>query len=231
MPDHTDDSDAEPFDIEIRVPGIAFDLGKKGFPRVFVVQKLADSVQDYESGRPDDAKSQAEYISNAITGVSDTDAVFQVVYLKDNPIRSGDFNRPKSRYPVPESRLLPFHADAADPVDDSPTWTAREAVQHDTIERLFDVALALDVGVVPQELFNMLERTGIDRFVVESAREAAKAHYQAHQTDGDDPDESLEETADMSVDDDGGPDMDLDDADESDDNQGGLSDFDPGGPL
>lgn len=196
MVEHTrDDEQTESFDLTIRVPGVAYDVGQPGFPRVLVVQKLADTVTEYDDSRPDDDKGQAEYLKNALVRTQPDDAVYQCVYLPDSPMGRSELNDPKTRYPTPESRLIPLRADRASPIDDSPTWTAREAVEVDTLESLFDVAYALDSAPDPDTLEDMAAGTGINTDVVQSARDAAKAHADFHDEaaldDGDGPDMEL----------------------------------------
>lgn len=198
MVEHTrNDDEAESFDLTVRCPGVAFDMGQKGFPRTLVVQKLADSVTEYDAGRGDGEKGQLGYLKNALVGATGDDAVYQCVYLTDNPVGRGELNDPKTRYPVPESRLVPFRADKADPVDNSPQWSPRESVQSDTLESLFDVAHAFSDAPDADELETMAEHAGFNSDVVQSAREAADVHA-----------ETLEVTDELSVEHDG-PDMEL----------------------
>lgn len=249
MVEHTrDDEQTESFDLNIRVPGVAYDIGQPGFPRVLVVQKLADTVTEYDDSRPDDDKGQAEYLKNALVRTQPDDAVYQCVYLPDSPMGRSELNDPSTRYPTPESRLIPLRSDRAKPIDDGPTWTAREAVELDTLESLFDVAYALDSAPDPDTLEDMAAGTGINTDVVQSARDAAKAHADFHDEatldDSDGPDMELKRVGEGDADDapdvtpvggeseteagdppeppeDGGPDS----VDELDDDE--LGDFDP----
>lgn len=214
---HDDEDETEPFDLDIRVPGVAFDIGQPGFPRVLVVQRLADTVSEYDDQRPD-SKGQAEYLKNALVRTRPSDTVYQVVYLPDGPLGGGELNDPSTRYPVPQSRLVPLRAERAAPIDDSPTWTPREAVQRDLLERLFYQAHR-DDHVSVDGLATACDHAGLNPEVYHEAREAAEADAVEY-----------EQTDTMSVDDGDGPDMELiedesdDTADESDD---GIGDFKP----
>lgn len=176
MPEHKRDEDeVETFDLTVRCPGVAYDVGQKGFARVLVVQRLADSVAEYDDRRADGEKGQLEYFKNALVGATEDDAVYQCVYLPDNPAKRGGLNDPNARYPVPESRLVPMRHDMADPVDNSSSLGPREAVQRDTLEALFDVALAFADAPSADTLEVMARHTSLDRDAIREAREAAEA--------------------------------------------------------
>jgi len=158
---------------------VAFDIGQKGFPKVLVVQKLADTVAAYDEANNDgeDAKSTLAYAKNTLVNTSPADAVYQVVYLTDSPLGRTDFNDPKSRYPIPESRLFPFRHWNADPVDNSPQWDPREVVQADVLEGLFDMAYTGADGIpTPDTLATMAEDSGINSDVVRVAKNTAKTN-------------------------------------------------------
>lgn len=198
---HDDDPDeAESFDLTIRVPGVAFDIGQPGFPKVLVVQRLADAVTEYDAAR--DGKGQAEYLKNALVRTQPSDPVYQAVYLPDGPLGGNELKDPKTRYPVPESRLVPLRAERADPIDDSPTWTPREAVELDVLESLFDIALTDEETPLDEDALEQAAvRAGTNSDVVQSAREASEAfaedfHDDVSVDDGDGPDMELTEVED-----------------------------------
>lgn len=200
MVEHTrNDDEAESFDLTVRCPGVAFDIGQKGFPKTLVVQKLADSVAEYDDGRGDGEKSQLGYLKNALVGATEDDAVYQCVYLTDSPVGRGDLNDPKSRYPVPESRLVPFRADKADPVDNSPQWSPREAAQYETLKDLFDTARAFSDAPSLDDLNQLFVHSGISVEVVDAAREYVEAGDYENVPD----DMSMSEVTELDVDDSG----------------------------
>lgn len=172
-PDHTEDRD-EQFDLTVRCPGVAFDIAAKGMPRVLVIQKLADSVTEYDESRGNGSKSQLGYLKNAISGATEDDAVYQCVYLADNPISGTDLNDPGKSYPVPESRLVPYRAERADPVDDSPRRSPRDAVRIDALTDLFGVSFQFDASPDPSALETMAGHAGFTRDGIMEAREAAE---------------------------------------------------------
>lgn len=233
-----DDSDDEPFDLTIRVPGVAYDIGQPGFPRVLVVQQIAPTVTEYDEGR--DGKGQAEYLKNALVRTTPSDRVFQCVYLPDGPLGGNELKDPSTRYPVPESRLIPLRAERADPIDDGPTWTPREAVQVDVLEDLFSVCRAFSDGPSMDALEVVARESNLDTEVIRTARETVDARDFENVPD----DMTLPEYAgltfrdDLSLDDSDGPHMELTDEDDEadgdesgDDNDadGELPDFDPDG--
>jgi len=175
MPEHNREDDVETFDLTVRCPGVAYDIGQKGFARVLVVQRLANSVTEYDDARGDGEKGQLEYFKNALVGATEDDAVYQCIYLPDSPAKRDGLNDPKSRYPVPESRLVPMRHDMADPVDNSSRLGPREAAQRDALEYLFDVSLAFADAPDADTLEVMARHTSLDRDAIREARENAEA--------------------------------------------------------
>jgi hypothetical protein len=211
MPEHTRNDEAESFDLTVRCPGVAFDVGQKGFARVLVVQRLADSVAEYDDRRAGGEKGQLEYFKNALVGATPDDTMYQCVYLTDNPVNRDGLNDPKNRYPVPESRLIPLRHDRADPVDDSPQWSPREAVQAETLEYLFDIALTdADTPLDEDALEQAATRAGINTDVIRSAREASESFADDFHDD-------------VTLDDSDGPHMQLTDAEAVEELGGGAS--------
>lgn len=198
MVEHTRDDDSmESFDLTVRCPGVAFDVGQKGFARVLVVQRLADTVTEYDAARGDGEKGQLEYFKNAMVGATEDDTVYQCVYLPDSPVGRGELNDPKTRYPVPESRLIPFRAEKADPVDNSGKETPREAVQRDTMESLFDAARTFTDAPSMDTIELLARHTGINDDVVQSAREVVEARSYENVPD----DLTLDKHVDLELDD------------------------------
>ena len=241
MVEHTrNDDEAESFDLTVRCPGVAFDVGQKGFTRVLVVQKLADTVTEYDEGRGDDEKGQLGYFKNALVGATPDDTVYQCVYLTDSPVGRSDLNDPKTRYPVPESRLVPFRVDKADPIDDSPQWSPAEGVQYEVLKDLFDTARAFSDGPSMGDLNQLFAHTNVSVEVVDAAREYVEAGDYENVPD----DMTMSEVTELDVDDDDGPDMELKQVGEGDPDDGpevtpvgeapaeadGESEDDPGDP-
>lgn len=203
---HDDDTD-ESHDLRIRVPGVAYDMAQPGFPRVLVVQALADRVAEYDRARPDDAKPQAQYVKNALVGTTDDDTVYQVVYLPDSPVSKGDLNDPSTRYPVPESRLIPVRAEAADPIDDGSTWSPREAVQFDLLDSMASIAGQYDEAPRLVDLFILAHHAGVSVDVIDAVEAAHGAEDTSVQPD----DEAVLDPDYLPLDDGDGPNMSLDD--------------------
>ena len=99
-----------PLDIDPRVgeKDVAYDRAKPG-AKVYVVQILAETVEDYYEEFPD-APALDEYAGNVVSGFDPEGAVFACVYLKDS-LTSVDTNL--TAYPMPESRLTRYPAEQA----------------------------------------------------------------------------------------------------------------------
>jgi hypothetical protein len=95
-------------DPRVGVNDLAFDRAKPG-AKVYVVDVLAESVDDYYEAFPD-APALDEYGGNVLVRFRDADAVFACVYVKDS-LTSVDSNL--TAYPMPESRLTRYPAEQA----------------------------------------------------------------------------------------------------------------------
>lgn len=95
-------------DPRVGVKDLCFDRAKPG-AKVYVVASLAPTVEDYEEAFPD-APALDEYAGNVLTRFTRDDAVLACVYVKDS-LTKVDTNI--TAYPMPESRLTRFPAEAA----------------------------------------------------------------------------------------------------------------------
>lgn len=174
--DHSKDDDGEQYDFNIRVPGVAYDVGQKGFARVFVMARLADSAKEYDRRRPDD-KSILDYFKNRLVGADDSDAVYQCVFLPDSPATRDGLKDPSTRYPLPESRLIPFRAEQGDPIDDSERWTPRQFVEYDLLHALFSISHHHEDAPDAEAVHTMAQYAGLDPEVVDAASDDSHAVF------------------------------------------------------
>ena len=93
---------------------VAYDRAKPG-AKLYVVQILAETVEDYYEEFPD-APALDEYVGNVVSGFDPEGAVFACVYLKDS-LTSVDTNL--TAYPMPESRLTRYPTEQASMVGSS----------------------------------------------------------------------------------------------------------------
>lgn len=239
MPEHTRESDdSTDFDLRIRVPGVAYDIGQPGFPRVLVVQKIADTLTEYDDRRPEGDTPHRGYAKNALVRPRDDDTVYQCVYLPDGPVAKGDLNDPNTRYPLSESRLVPVRAERADPIDDSETWSPRQAVAVDVLESLF-ITIRAFADAPPMDMLTLLAREsgwGDEAAAARASVEAADFSNVPNDeqtlpeyTDLDHKSVEVDhpEADDGGVDDGDGPEFELTDAegDDAADEDDGLDDF------
>jgi len=117
-----DAPEENPLDLDPRVgvKDLCYDRAKPG-AKVYVVASLASSVEAYEDEFPD-APALDEYAGNVVTSFTREDAVLACVYVKDT-LTSVDTNT--TAYPMPESRLTRFPAEAASMVGSSSVEFAR----------------------------------------------------------------------------------------------------------
>lgn len=100
MPDHNDtDDDAEQFHYrrDLRPGDIVHDLGQKGWPKMRLEERVADTLTDYAEARGTDMR---EFEANALTNARAGDSIWLATYLTDSPHKSAD-----THYPVPSSRI------------------------------------------------------------------------------------------------------------------------------
>lgn len=158
-------------------PCLAHDLGQRGFPVVFVVKKLADSVNEYMGGG---GKDPLSFEKNSLVRCHDTDAVFRCIFVNDSPLKP-----PKKTYPVPEGRLALQDTTQASPVDDSgpPNRHPRDDMAVAVLESMYEVAYAFDTkeystpspGEIDALLAYAVSHVGIDSDLVREAKEVAEA--------------------------------------------------------
>jgi len=107
------------------VPGkwdLCFDRAKPG-ARVYVVDVLAASVEDYYDSYPD-APDLDTYEGNVLSRMRDADRVLAAIYVKDT-LTSVSYQA----YPMPESRLTRLPAEEADLVGNGTVEFARPPVE------------------------------------------------------------------------------------------------------
>lgn len=99
-----------PLDLDPRIGAkdLCFDRAKPG-AKVYVVDVLAETVEDYYEEFPD-SPALDEYAGNVVVRMDEEDAVFACVYVKDS-LTSVD--TAITAYPMPESRLTRYPAEEA----------------------------------------------------------------------------------------------------------------------
>ena len=107
------------------VPGkwdLCFDRAKPG-ARVYVVDVLAESVEEYYESYPD-APALDTYEGNVLSRMRNADRVLAAIYVKDT-LTSVSYQA----YPMPESRLTRLPAEEADLVGNGTVEFARPPVE------------------------------------------------------------------------------------------------------
>lgn len=147
----------------IEIGSIVQDLGQQGIPKMLVVGKAADTCRDYERREDFDI---AGYKTHVNLPVQASDAVFECVYLPDEPGGQPAGNNP---YAFPSGRLARVPIEAAGEDVDPVQVTLTRSL----LVSLFATASADDMASSADAIYDVAAHAGIDDDLLDEALELA----------------------------------------------------------